>query len=445
MTKKFYFTIIFVFTISMTVSSQSFSHYKMENFKSSELAQNPQKSNFLPDSAMGISHNNGQIDTSYEYYSYNGSNLLTTKEFHITMFGGMKVIIRDNYTYNSSGILIELFAEEKFGPTPTWNPLHKLLYNYDASGNLLCSKLMMWDQNSSVWNVSEGDSSVFTYSGTDVTEWEQLEFNNTSLVWGNTEKMVFTDFNSNNEPVEAYVFDWNVTSWSDTSLRLSNITWALGFNGFGIDTEPTSNLVSEKSNGSWVNLEKTTSTISNNRITETLTEEWNGSSWDNSERELSDYDAQDNIVKSKSQEWDGSTWELILGDSILINYGSNNEKLHTYYYFFDKTYTSIWNEGYELYYYYPTDIGIDELQDNITINLCPNPAKNYININVEINYAEKITIEIYNSIGARVFVSSENANINSQYKIDISGMEKGLYFVKIYSASSKKSMKFIKI
>ena len=440
MKKKFYFTTIFVFAITLTVISQSLSHYNMKNYENYCLTQDFQKSNFLPDSAMRISYLNNQIDTSYEYYTYNSNDLLVKKESHSEMFG-MNLILRDQYTYNSLGVLIEVFVDQRILPLPTWDNVFRERFIYDAYGNLLSGRAESWNIS---WSVLEGDSSFYTYSGANVEEWEQFEYNTASQMWEKTEKVVFTAYNSNNEPVEACIFEWDGTSWGDTALKYSNVIWALGFNGFGLETEPTDLLVYEKSSGSWVNLQKTTSTISNNRVTEALTEEWNGSSWDNEERKLYDYDIEDNLITEKHQEWNGN-WGLISGDSTVINYGTLGEKLYSFNYFFDKNFNLQWNEAHEFFYYYAPNIGIDKFQDNNSVEVFPNPANHYIDLKLDANRTENIVIEIYNNIGERVFVSSKNANIESPYRIDISDMESGLYFVKIHSSSTKKSMKFIKL
>lgn len=74
---------------------------------------------------------------------------------------------------------------------------------------------------------------------------------------------------------------------------------------------------------------------------------------------------------------------------------------------------------------------IDELINNTTIVLYPNPAQTEIFVVATTN--EKLTIEIYNAIGSLVYVENDHVNGTS---IDIKNLNKGLYHIAIKSNNS---------
>jgi hypothetical protein len=67
------------------------------------------------------------------------------------------------------------------------------------------------------------------------------------------------------------------------------------------------------------------------------------------------------------------------------------------------------------------------------VNIFPNPAKDFVNVNFFAANAGVISIELYNALGQRVSLEQlgfRSAGSNT-HQISVSGMSKGVYFVKI--------------
>lgn len=74
--------------------------------------------------------------------------------------------------------------------------------------------------------------------------------------------------------------------------------------------------------------------------------------------------------------------------------------------------------------YVATPVGIEELVENNNILLYPNPNSGIANLNLD--FEKDFTIEIFNSLGAKVF--QENIISNS---IDLSQLQEGIYYYRI--------------
>ncbi len=79
--------------------------------------------------------------------------------------------------------------------------------------------------------------------------------------------------------------------------------------------------------------------------------------------------------------------------------------------------------------------GIDEQPDIInSCNLFPNPAANNININLSLTENQAVELKLFNSLGAQVLssVNREGMQGENNYKLDISTLPEGIYFVQLH-------------
>jgi len=89
--------------------------------------------------------------------------------------------------------------------------------------------------------------------------------------------------------------------------------------------------------------------------------------------------------------------------------------------------------------YTPLSVNNDITNNNISI--FPNPAHNYLNINLNNNLSSS-KINIYNILGKSVYKTQMNAKETFK-TIDVSALPDGLYFLEILSNSSKLTKKII--
>ena len=77
----------------------------------------------------------------------------------------------------------------------------------------------------------------------------------------------------------------------------------------------------------------------------------------------------------------------------------------------------------------PTDV-----QDRI-VKLYPNPATTYVNFDLQKNYKQGLTLNIYNGVlGKKMY---ESANLPSRITIDLNEFNRGVYIYHITDASGK--------
>jgi len=89
------------------------------------------------------------------------------------------------------------------------------------------------------------------------------------------------------------------------------------------------------------------------------------------------------------------------------------------------------NQGYAYYYIDDVtvmdslDVGVNELQENISINIFPNPCDGKFAVQSE---TKENKIEVYNVFGEKIYRSEIN---KQKTEVDISSQPSGIYFVKV--------------
>ena len=89
--------------------------------------------------------------------------------------------------------------------------------------------------------------------------------------------------------------------------------------------------------------------------------------------------------------------------------------------------------------------GIADITSEVSGQLYPNPVGDELNIELNTEKSDNITLEIYNYSGQIVY--SENNNLNSgsnSLKLDASQLSSGVYFVRIIGNSNYETLRFVK-
>ncbi len=84
----------------------------------------------------------------------------------------------------------------------------------------------------------------------------------------------------------------------------------------------------------------------------------------------------------------------------------------------------------------------EKFNDTQTGYIYPNPATDVINIAIGTPNSLPKSFSIYNALGQ--VVVSKNITLDSDLKIDVNGMNPGIYFIKIEKDNAFKTFKFIK-
>ena len=80
--------------------------------------------------------------------------------------------------------------------------------------------------------------------------------------------------------------------------------------------------------------------------------------------------------------------------------------------------------------------GIEEVE-NENIKIYPNPANDFINIEINDNHNGNFNISIYNSLGIKVMETSNENTIN------IEDLPSGMYFINVTTENLNKTKKII--
>ena len=115
-----------------------------------------------------------------------------------------------------------------------------------------------------------------------------------------------------------------------------------------------------------------------------------------------------------------------------------NELLTEIYYSWDGTDFTINSKGT---FYYSDIVGINEVIDNSIFIIYPNPANDYIMINAGSTNTNEI--QIFNVYGQCV-MSVDTQNNISEYRVDISNLPAGMYFIRIANDKNNVVKRFVK-
>lgn len=89
-------------------------------------------------------------------------------------------------------------------------------------------------------------------------------------------------------------------------------------------------------------------------------------------------------------------------------------------------------------------ISVSDIASNQQLKIYPQPANEFIYIEVPLNYSNAVNLELYNSSGMIVYNSTFYPEENQKIKLDITGLEVGIYLINIIDDQQVFCTKFIK-
>jgi hypothetical protein len=90
-----------------------------------------------------------------------------------------------------------------------------------------------------------------------------------------------------------------------------------------------------------------------------------------------------------------------------------------------------------------TDVA--DIDSKIGVTIYPNPTNGKFVVNVSNNNSSETQIEVYNTLGQRIFVSELKMNVVNDFEIDLSHVPANTYFVKIISGDQTVVRKVLRI
>ena len=89
-------------------------------------------------------------------------------------------------------------------------------------------------------------------------------------------------------------------------------------------------------------------------------------------------------------------------------------------------------------------ISVSDIASYQQLKIYPQPAKDFIYVEAPLNYSNAVNFELYNSSGIIVYNSTFYPDENQKMKLDISGLEVGIYLINIIDNQHVFCAKFIK-
>lgn len=318
------------------------------------------------------------------------------------------------YTYDEYDYyLMEEFYERDEGDG--WMDYYRVTYEYDFYGNVI---EMVGEIAGMAGEMMNDYKASYTYDGDELSEvvYQYWSYGD----WVNETKEVY---NYNGDVTTVLYWEWNGNNWSSDEL----FTYTR--------TDNTIELVMQyMEGGAWQNEGKQIITLNfNERVTEILEQEWEGTSWVNDE--LTTYNYEGDVFPSKTiQEWNGTAWE----DDKLFTYeydvngnakhGESKEKLGSQWMIADGDIEMFFGDGNKTVYYgYIVDVEYVDLTAVNENNAAPRfvvypvPAKDMVHVEAE-SFQKA---EIYSLTGQKLMESLRN-------RMNVSALSSGLYIMKVY-------------
>lgn len=291
-----------------------------------------------------------------------------------------------NYVYDSNHRLLEVSFE---GWAGSWSDQYKIIYTYDAAGNVLTKTDQAW--LSGTW--LNRALTTNTYSGNNLGVALYQYWDNATNSWTNNTRTTFAY--SGNQLTSSTEEDWNTTSWLN-SMRRTNFVYA-GTDLLSYDFEiwnPAMGAFELKTKTSY-------SYDTNHHMMASFLEIWNAptATWEKYLKTDYTYDALWNQTQILEENWDASISDWT-NSSLIVNY------------------------------YRTGTVGMNERYAQEPISFHPNPAADQLFISAGADQqAEILSVEGKLVMSVPVMKGSNT--------IDLSGISKGMYFIRLDGKTAK--------
>lgn len=338
-----------------------------------------------------------------------------------------KNVYKESYSY-FQGIKDSVYIRDWNKVTEKFENSILILNNMGTNGEILSSTNFQWNTSISDWK--EFSKRNFFYNQNLLDSLVIMTWKNNS--WINQEKQEIAYMNEKALLRESWQWNFSASKWDP----LSQIEYQYK-NGL-LDTEITSNWDIFQGSFSYVYKEEYSYTVfdSTSAIIYYIN---SGGNWEIRSRQKNTYNSKNQLTISKDQYFQNtdSTWHERFMH--IISYKNDH---------IDSVVSKIYNETkleYENYgrilYSYENFQGTRKLEHNFNFSISPNPAHNYLIVNVENKQNRIAEIEVLNLYGRTLI--NEQVKHSGRYIFDISSFDNGVYFIRVHVKEGALSAKFI--
>jgi YD repeat-containing protein len=348
-------------------------------------------------------------------YTYDANGNMLSSTYEKWENNAWVNVDKRNYTYDANGKML-YFTYEKW-QNNAWVLIAKETFSYDINYNMINELSELWQNN--IWVNSYKWSYNYNISGNKITHLEQSWQNN---MWVNRIKYSYS-YNGNNKIITELREDWYNNIWENWE----KYTYTYDANGILLNKLWESWYANSVYNYTY------TYDANGNMLTE-IKEYLDNNIWLNSMKFTYTYDANGNSIIAKREIWLSNDWCLFnySGQAYPFNVYSSNNDIFTFNFSNSARYEA---------HFVSFINGIIE-NDNKQIALYPNPATNYIHINLkQQTNLQNTTVSIYNIQGQQLL----QQNISQlQTEINIQSLAKGIYIIKVINGNEVMQGKFVK-
>jgi len=159
-----------------------------------------------------------------------------------------------------------------------------------------------------------------------------------------------------------------------------------------------------------------------------LNEAYLNSAWLAVDKSTYSYDAAHQRTGSVTELWNGTSWEP--GEEMAYKWV--NGRIDS---MISEFMPGVYLHGKLYYESFTTGVTPRELP-GASVNLYPNPARNQVTLDVQLPRAEQVTVSLYNVTGARMLsMTASNAQQNLRERIDLSMLPAGMYQLQVATPS----------
>lgn len=331
----------------------------------------------------------------------------------------------------------------------SWADTLKTTNSYDSNGNLIKLTTQTWNSGTSGWDnaiiISHTINDDGTIKETLTQFWENEE-------WMDALKIIYT-YNPSKEiltqtsqlGMEGDWMDLSISNYTynDNDLPITMVTSVFGILSeqitytYNPDDTEHQQIYQNWSGGQWQNLQRTTHTYNDSKqLTESLDEKWVNDDWVNDTRSTIAYNESGSITESTEEIWMVNTW--VNASKEMYSYNLNGEIEQIVFQDWNTDPAQWKNTSRITYDYNSTGIDPVKLAGKKSI-VFPNPFEDQITI--ESGSLSEHGIQVYNSAGQLINTFKTKDSVT---KLNLRGLNKGVYFMKITSGNNEQTIKLLK-
>lgn len=387
-------------------------------------------------------------------YTYNTDNKVAVTLMEKWANGTWRNYTKETNTYNSAGYITEEVNQNWDTVNNVW--VNSWLYNftYDGQNNLTLRATKKWNANNNAWDNQSED--IYVFSGSLMTERSARSWDVQNNVWKNSYRYIFAHNNDNLLITETYyTWDKNANTWKESIRYHRSYNTAKLLDVY---------MAEQENGGVWKNYEKITYTYNGlKQELSTFREEWVNNAWESDQRIVNTYDTKDNLATYIFEIWqpNTNTWKNqtkyiyeydanknmtkkteqkpdINNNALWVNdkretntYNAYNQLLRQYdqnYIANNWTLTQFNSQSSYTYEDYTVTVSVSKYNNlDAAVKMYPNPAAQYLNVDVVLPQAENINITLVDMTGRMVMAKAYNTTTNIHEQINISHLSAGIY------------------